>query len=282
MLEKIQNLVTIFKNGWRFTTRPLVWVLFVCALLVSVKVTSIGKTLSEFSQTEVKISFEPSAVHAAQEQTKEESEGTTSKQEGENKSKAVEKEDPKKIEKEENKEKVSQDGREGKTVAEKEAEIFDPFSLSATEIDTLQALVKRRKEIEKRSWALDAREVVLQALEKRISVELVALKAVQKNVLAIYNKLDQRDDKTTQRLVKMYETMKPKEAAKILEALNESVLLELMENMKESSGSAILAKMTPMRAQKLTYQLAQRRDVLDQPTENQLADGLAGDAKKAS
>ena len=52
--------------------------------------------------------------------------------------------------------------------------------------------------------------------------------------------------------------MKPKEAAKIFETMEMSVLLDLLSQMRERKSAAILAKMDPSRAQAVTLQLAQR------------------------
>jgi flagellar motility protein MotE (MotC chaperone) len=59
-------------------------------------------------------------------------------------------------------------------------------------------------------------------------------------------------------VVTMYETMKPKEAAKIFDRLDIRVLLDMASRMKPQIMSAILAQMSPEAAERLTVELAVR------------------------
>ena len=63
------------------------------------------------------------------------------------------------------------------------------------------------------------------------------------------------------RLVKVYESMKPKDAARIFEEIDMEVLLEVAGGMKENKIAAIMANMTPRRAQELTIELADRKAI---------------------
>jgi flagellar motility protein MotE (MotC chaperone) len=62
-----------------------------------------------------------------------------------------------------------------------------------------------------------------------------------------------------QSLVKIYENMKPKDAARIFDQLDMDVLLDVVERMKEARVAPILALVNPQRAQDITIQLAERR-----------------------
>ena len=54
----------------------------------------------------------------------------------------------------------------------------------------------------------------------------------------------------------MYETMKPKEAAKIFDRLDIKVLIDVASQMKPQIMSAIMAQMSPENAERLTVELA--------------------------
>jgi len=56
----------------------------------------------------------------------------------------------------------------------------------------------------------------------------------------------------------MYETMKPRDAAKIFDRLEVNVLLQVASMMNPRSMSEVLALMTPDRAEQLTVELANR------------------------
>ena len=57
-------------------------------------------------------------------------------------------------------------------------------------------------------------------------------------------------------LVKVYENMKPKDAARIFEKLDMPVLLQVVERMKEQKLAAVLAEMDPGKAKSVTIELA--------------------------
>ncbi len=142
---------------------------------------------------------------------------------------------------------------------------LDPINFGYTEIELLQELTEKREEIESqartRQHELDMREKLLAAAEQRIAGKIDELKELKMSVEKLIQKIDQEDESKTMSLVKIYETMKPKEAARIFDDLELGVLLTVMERMRETKASAIMAKMTPARAQTLTTELASRRKV---------------------
>ncbi len=134
----------------------------------------------------------------------------------------------------------------------------DPFALSDEEIDLLQSLAERRKELDLRANQLEQREVLLLAVERRIDEKVEALKLLQKSI-------EGETESQYKSLVKIYENMKPKDAARIFEELDMAILLPVTERMKERKLAAILAKMNTTNAMSLTIQLAQRRNSQAQP-----------------
>jgi flagellar motility protein MotE (MotC chaperone) len=59
-------------------------------------------------------------------------------------------------------------------------------------------------------------------------------------------------------VVTMYETMKPKEAAKIFDRLDIKVLIEVASQIRPQRMSEIMAQMSPEAAERLTVELAAR------------------------
>ena len=133
----------------------------------------------------------------------------------------------------------------------------DPFSLSDEEINLLQSLAERRKELDLRAHQLEQREVLLLAVERRIDEKVDALKLLQKSI-------EGETENQYKSLVKIYENMKPKDAARIFEDLDMAILLPVTERMKERKLAAVLAKMNTSNAMALTIQLAQRRSAQDE------------------
>jgi flagellar motility protein MotE (MotC chaperone) len=136
----------------------------------------------------------------------------------------------------------------------------DPMSMSPSEVELLQQLAERRAELDRRAADLSQREVLLQAAEKRIDEKIARLASLEKDIGGIVDKQDQEDDARLKSLVKIYETMKPQDAARIFEQLDMPVLLSVVEHMKERIAAPILAAMDPARARSVTLALAERRD----------------------
>ena len=132
-------------------------------------------------------------------------------------------------------------------------------SLTEEEIAVLQKLSARRDELDKREREIELRENLLAAAEKRIDGKLAELKKVQGDVSGLLKKHDAEEEAKLGQLVKMYEIMKPKEAAVIFEKLDKDVLLDVVERMREQKSGPIIAKMDPAKAEQLTTALAERR-----------------------
>lgn len=126
------------------------------------------------------------------------------------------------------------------------------------EIEYLQKLAERRKELDHRSQQLDDREKLLQAVELRIVERTNSLKKIKETIDAALAKHAKREKAQMDSLVKIYSAMKPKEAAQIFNNLDDEILIAIVENMKEKKMGAILAKMSLGKAKKLTVSLATR------------------------
>ena len=101
----------------------------------------------------------------------------------------------------------------------------DPFSLTDEEIELLQSLAERRRQLETRAMDIDQREILLEAAERRIDEKIVQLNQLQASIEALLQQHDEQEDAQLESLVRIYESMKPKDAARIFEQLDMTVLL---------------------------------------------------------
>ena len=131
--------------------------------------------------------------------------------------------------------------------------------VSQSERALLQDLVKRRDQLDVREHSLDARNNLMEATEQRLQSKITQLTELQ----ASLNQLDvarkQRQDSNWSGLVKIYESMKARDAASIFDVLDMHVLLEVLDRMNERKAAAVLAAMQPERARLATQMLAQKR-----------------------
>ncbi|MGH7155363.1 MAG: magnesium transporter MgtE N-terminal domain-containing protein [Acetobacteraceae bacterium] len=131
--------------------------------------------------------------------------------------------------------------------------------VSSSEKALLQDLRQRRLGLDKREESIAARESVLAAAEHKLDQRVAELQALQQHLEALNAARKQRDDASWQGLVKMYADMKPRDAAKIFDDLDMSVLLEVVDRMNERKAAAIFAAMQPDRARDVTARLAAMR-----------------------
>lgn len=162
---------------------------------------------------------------------------------------------------------VDQGAGEAGTVREDPSRLItdDPTLLTPAEIEILLRLAERRDELEKRERELQAREGLLHAAELRIDrrvAELEQLRAVIDERIKVFDK--QQEEKLGS-LVKIYENMKPKDAARIFEDLEMTTLLEVAERMKERKLAPVMAQMNPQRAREVTVELRALRELPKTP-----------------
>lgn len=137
----------------------------------------------------------------------------------------------------------------------------DPTRFTQSEIDLLQALAARRDQIDAREKNIVQREQLLQAAEKRLEEKVAELEAVKAELLRLIGRRNEEEDARLKSLVRIYEAMKPKEAAQILEKLDMDVVVGVIERMKESKVAPILASMLPDKAKTVTALLADRKSL---------------------
>ncbi len=103
---------------------------------------------------------------------------------------------------------------------------------------------------------IELRERLAEAAEKRIDGKLAELKSQQVQVGQQAQLRKQQADQQFASLVKLYEAMKPKDAARIFEKLDMSVQLAVSTRMREQRMAAIMAEMSSDSARSLTMQMA--------------------------
>jgi flagellar motility protein MotE (MotC chaperone) len=148
----------------------------------------------------------------------------------------------------------------GATAAPETAENgINPFDYSDSEIELLQSLAERRAELDKRESGIAEREALIAAAEMRVDEKLADLKQVEASIQAAMS-AQQATNEQMASLVKIYETMKPKDAARIFDQLDFPVLVEVVSRMREMKSAPVLAAMDPEKAKLVTVALAALSD----------------------
>ena len=133
-----------------------------------------------------------------------------------------------------------------------------PQSVSPSERAILERLQTRRQELEQRAREVEIRESLLKAAEKRIDARAEEAKAVEARISGASGQKAEQDAARFKGIITMYEGMKPKDAAKVFDRLEMSVLYEIASQIAPRKMSDILGLMQPEAAERLTVELARR------------------------
>lgn len=138
---------------------------------------------------------------------------------------------------------------------------------SAAELDVLQSLARRRDELDQREQQMGQREALLKAAEGEVDRKIAELNKIKSELEGLLNKQQSIQDERVGSLVKIYEGMKPKEAARIFDTLDMDILVSVIGKMSERKSSPILASMDPDKARVVTIKLSEQHKLPDQQKE---------------
>ena len=130
--------------------------------------------------------------------------------------------------------------------------------VSASERAILERLQSRRQDLEARAREIDIRESLLKAAEKRIEGRVEELKAVEQRISTATEQKNEAEAARFKGIITMYEAMKPKDAARVFDRLEMSVLFEIASQIAPRKMSDILGLMSPEAAERLTPEMARR------------------------
>lgn len=133
-----------------------------------------------------------------------------------------------------------------------------PDPASPSEKALLEKLGARRDDLKKRGEELDLREKMLDEAEKKIETGIGDLKKAEDKVDAAAKAKEEAEKQGLKSIVTMYETMKPKDAARVFDRLGHDVLVPIVVAMNPRKMAEILAVMQPDAAERLTVALANR------------------------
>jgi flagellar motility protein MotE (MotC chaperone) len=129
---------------------------------------------------------------------------------------------------------------------------------SASEVDVMNGLSKRRRELDERESQLSTQANMIAAAEKRVDAKIAQLKQLQAQMNVLLVQRDDAQKAQIASLVKTYSTMKAKDAARIFNNLPDDVLIPVAHDMKSDILAQVLANMNADTAKTLTVKLADR------------------------
>jgi len=124
------------------------------------------------------------------------------------------------------------------------------------QIDHLSRLTERKKELDSREEELNHMDQELQAQKAELDKRMKELEDVRRGISSVLEDKVKVDDKKVDTLVLMYSDMKPPQAAKVFETMDEDLAVEILGRMKKKSAADIMNLLKPEKAQVLSEKFA--------------------------
>ncbi len=131
-------------------------------------------------------------------------------------------------------------------------------SSSASSAEILSYLEQKEMELKRRERNLQEQELHLLEMQKEAEQKLQELIVIQKDIQSFRNEKTEAKNASVRSLAQIYGSMKPKEAAKLLENMDEKLVVNIVSTLKSNEAAEILAVMDSKKAAKISEALTQR------------------------
>ncbi|MGH1355020.1 MAG: MotE family protein [Thalassovita sp.] len=122
----------------------------------------------------------------------------------------------------------------------------------------LEAFDLRKRRLDEREASIDARMQALTQADRDIAVQLAELREAEDALSRTLQFADQASERDVGRLVTVYETMKPKDAAALFEEMEPNFAAGFLARMKPEAAAGVMTGLTPETAYTISVVLAGR------------------------
>ncbi len=123
----------------------------------------------------------------------------------------------------------------------------------------------RRELVERRERELETREAALDLVEERLAAQIDRLEGLKRDLEGVLGQISADEQARLDQLAKVYEAMRAKKAASILDAMALDLLLPVVRRMRDTKVAAVIAEMDPAKARLLTAELAKAKTLPSLP-----------------
>lgn len=124
--------------------------------------------------------------------------------------------------------------------------------LTMKSTNVYKALKDKRRELEKKERRLAQLEEELQIQKQEVQKQLQEMQEMRRNIASKLDKKVVADQESIDKLVGVYSSMKPQNAALILTQLDDELAIQVLAKMKKQNAAAILNYVAPKKAQFLS------------------------------
>lgn len=120
---------------------------------------------------------------------------------------------------------------------------------SPEELDHLSKLREKKKELDAREEEINRLDAELQKQKVDLEARLKDLRETREQISKMLEDRVKNDESKVDTLVQMYSNMRPPQAAKVFETLDEDLAIDILGRMKKKSAADIMNLLKPEKAQ---------------------------------
>jgi|GEM_PF-587547 flagellar motility protein MotE (MotC chaperone) len=147
-------------------------------------------------------------------------------------------------------------------ILEEEKKVELPTKVPAVNPETfrmIETIEKKNRELKRREEELRIKELRIKAIEAKVSKDL---DKIEKGISESKQQLEIQDEKiknNVESLIKVYSSMKPEEAASLIEAIDDDLALRIVAGMKSKIAGKVLSKLDVKVAKRISETLAGKK-----------------------
>lgn len=138
---------------------------------------------------------------------------------------------------------------------------FEHRQFTATEVQILQELEKRRVILDRREKALELRERLVDLAEKRLSEKTSSMEILKSQLEQLLANLSDKEEGELKELAKIYEEMKAESAANVMNRMDNKIVFDVFKRMSRKSTAKIMEKMDTGKARLISEMLAEKSEL---------------------
>jgi len=143
-------------------------------------------------------------------------------------------------------------------------EKVDVLNLTPEDVKALESLISQRDQWEKEQASLENQKRNLQSLTISLEKKIQDLQQIYNRLVASTDMKSREEQKSLASLIKIYEHMKPSQAAQVFLKMEPRKVVDFIEGMREAKASAVLSELPAPLASYVTEQICQRRMIRDE------------------
>lgn len=124
----------------------------------------------------------------------------------------------------------------------------------------IESVGRRQKDLDSREEELKIKEERIAAIRGDVEARIAELKRLHSSIEAFVKKIDEVNDERVKRLVKIYESMSPEEAAARIEKLDQGTAVMILASVSEKKAAKILGFVDVEKSVKLSKALRIKED----------------------